>query len=213
MSCDVDSARLLPDLEMFHLLIHFTLMSLPSGFGLKSLIDFDSKISPFLRSITTVDKLNKPNTLSQLEPFKPNFFIVNTSPSTSSAVGHWVGILWVGSSEDPSSSDLFAFLDPLAEEYYTYGEELESFVRTLGDPSELVSLPFQIQASSSTYCGLFVIYLIHKLLGERKSFAEILDNFSTTDLSGNQRVVKNWGKAFFGPGLLSSLENPLYSDN
>jgi hypothetical protein len=185
-------------------------MSLLSGYGLKSLINFDSKISPYLRTITTIDKLI-PDSLDRLKRDQPNLFVINTSPSTSSSVGHWVAVIWIGgggTEEEPP--DLFTFLDPLAEQYYHYGEELEDFVRALGDTSHLISLPFQLQPSSSTYCGLFILYLVHQLLGKRKSLAYIVDSFSSSDLGGNQRLVKRWGKFFYGPSLLSTLKRPLF---
>lgn len=104
---------------------------------------------------------------------KGEYIICNTLTSREKFPGHWI-VLSKG-----------VFFDSLARRPENYSSNFKNYLLSMGGYAMSKK---KIQHNNSTNCGFYCIYFI-LMRNQNKSFQQILDSFSDSNLLDNDRIV------------------------
>ena len=152
-----------------------------NGVQLKTVLLADPITKPFFRGVYAADTLRTAADLTNYN--SQNLFVCNTAPSTT-AGRHWLLIY--------KSGERTVLADSWRIPFPRYPTEILSFL----DTDKVETIPFKLQHSGSTTCGLYVLYFTHQLCSGLP-VDRIVSKFDRDDPLFNDQFVVGWYKKNF----------------
>ena len=157
----------------------------------------DTDIKKYFRGVFSLDTV--PDSISMIDPNKPNFLIFNTEPSTKP------GAHWVGAFIDLQSD--IVFIDSYDQSPHYYDLE-DFFLEATG--GDYITIGKKLQSDFTNVCAIYVLFFGH-YLSKGYDLKKIIDLIPDHTNVLKDRHMVEWFNKNYGKSI--KLNNPFIDCN